>query len=79
VITKDELAISGEAEDEEGNVILPEWACSFCGIADPTCVVKCVEDGKWFCNSCGSTSGSHIVHHLVRAKYNQVGGPMLKR
>ena len=42
-------------------------------MSDPACVVKCVEDDKWFCNSCGNTSGSHIVHHLVRSKYNQVG------
>ncbi|CAM9999039.1 unnamed protein product, partial [Phaeothamnion confervicola] len=44
---------------------LPEWACKFCGIHDPACVVKCVDTGKWFCNSCGSASGSHIVSHLV--------------
>jgi regulator of nonsense transcripts 1 len=24
---------------------------------------------KWFCNGKGSTSGSHIVNHLVRAKH----------
>lgn len=59
-------------EEEEGGGVLPDWACSYCGISDPACVVKCVEDGKWFCNSTGQTSGSHIVHHLVRAKYNQV-------
>eukprot|EP00953_Heterococcus_sp_UTEX-ZZ885_P037641 19330-Heterococcus_DN1.PRE.3 len=35
------------------------------------CVVKCVESNKWFCNSCGTSSGSHIVQHLVRAKNNQ--------
>mmetsp|Transcript_47389 Transcript_47389/g.60860 ORF Transcript_47389/g.60860 Transcript_47389/m.60860 type:complete len:1045 (+) Transcript_47389:20-3154(+) len=72
---QDELALSsmnGDIDDEGNDVALPEWACSFCGIADPACVVKCVEDGKWFCNSCGSTSGSHIIHHLVRGKYNQV-------
>ncbi|KAL7017145.1 hypothetical protein ACKWTF_010272 [Chironomus riparius] len=27
---------------------------------------------KWFCNGRGNTSGSHIVHHLVRAKHREV-------
>lgn len=27
---------------------------------------------KWFCNSRGNTSGSHIVNHLVRAKHKEV-------
>lgn len=44
---------------------------SYCGIHNPSCVVKCV-CGKWFCNSRGSTSGSHIVNHLVRAKHKEV-------
>ncbi|KAJ6389130.1 hypothetical protein OIU77_027473 [Salix suchowensis] len=30
------------------------------------------DDGKWFCNSRGNTSGSHIVNHLVRAKHKEV-------
>ena len=50
----------------------PEWACRFCGIHDPACVVRCVESGKWFCNSCGNASGSHIIQHLVRSRNNQV-------
>jgi len=61
-----------EQEDTERDTDNGEWACRYCGISDPACVVKCVEDGKWFCNSCGNTSGSHIIHHLVRGKYNQV-------
>ena len=31
-------------DDEDGE--LPEWACRYCGIADPACVVKCIDDGK---------------------------------
>jgi len=27
---------------------------------------------KWFCNGRGSTSGSHIINHLVRAKHKEV-------
>ena len=67
-----EVAAFNEFGEELEQGALPEWACSFCGIADPACVVKCAEDGKWFCNSTGGTSGSHIVHHLVRSKSNQV-------
>ncbi|SPO20803.1 probable NAM7 - nonsense-mediated mRNA decay protein, ATP-dependent RNA helicase [Ustilago trichophora] len=51
---------------------LPEHACAYCGIFNPSCVVKCLICNKWFCNSRGSTSGSHIVNHLVRAKHKEV-------
>ncbi|SGZ22232.1 BQ5605_C022g09458 [Microbotryum silenes-dioicae] len=51
---------------------LPPHACSYCGIHNPACVVKCLICNKWFCNSRGSTSGSHIVNHLVRAKHREV-------
>ncbi|KAK4053831.1 ATP-dependent RNA helicase [Microbotryomycetes sp. JL201] len=51
---------------------LPPHACSYCGIHNPACVVKCLVCDKWFCNSRGSTSGSHIVTHLVKAKHKEV-------
>ncbi|PWZ02792.1 LOW QUALITY PROTEIN: P-loop containing nucleoside triphosphate hydrolase protein [Testicularia cyperi] len=51
---------------------LPPHACAYCGIHNPSCVVKCLICNKWFCNSRGSTSGSHIVNHLVRAKHKEV-------
>lgn len=35
-------------------------------------MVRCLICNKWFCNSRGSTSGSHIVNHLVRAKHKEV-------
>lgn len=54
------------------NVQLPEHACSYCGIYDPACVVKCVESKKWFCNGRGNTSASHIIQHLVKSKNKQV-------
>lgn len=44
----------------------------YCGIHNPASVVKCLICQKWFCNSRGSTSGSHIVNHLVRAKHKEV-------
>ncbi|KAM3179369.1 hypothetical protein ACTXT7_000673 [Hymenolepis weldensis] len=64
-------------ETMESNVVndseeLPEHACAYCGISDPACVVRCNKTKKWFCNGRGNTSGSHIIHHLVRSKYNDV-------
>ncbi|KAM7537063.1 hypothetical protein Aperf_G00000067545 [Anoplocephala perfoliata] len=58
--------------EEEKPVELPEHACTYCGISDPACVVRCNKTKKWFCNGRGNTSGSHIIHHLVRSKYNEV-------
>jgi regulator of nonsense transcripts 1 len=51
-----------------------EHACKYCGISNPACVVRCnvASCRKWFCNSRGNTSGSHIVNHLVRAKHKEV-------
>ncbi|XP_024518735.1 regulator of nonsense transcripts 1 homolog [Selaginella moellendorffii] len=53
---------------------LPEHACKYCGIHNPACVARCNVPTcrKWFCNSRGNTSGSHIVNHLVRAKHKEV-------
>ena len=48
---------------------LPECACRYCGHHDPASVVKCNVCQKWFCNARGNTSGSHIVHHMVKAKH----------
>ncbi|TYZ57412.1 hypothetical protein PybrP1_005997 [[Pythium] brassicae (nom. inval.)] len=51
---------------------LPKHACAYCGLHDPASVVKCVASDKWFCNSRGNTSGSHIIQHLVRSKSKEV-------
>eukprot|EP01012_Entosiphon_sulcatum_P063170 TRINITY_DN9022_c0_g1_i1.p1 TRINITY_DN9022_c0_g1~~TRINITY_DN9022_c0_g1_i1.p1 ORF type:complete len:1027 (-),score=174.55 TRINITY_DN9022_c0_g1_i1:117-2867(-) len=53
---------------------LPDHACQYCGIHDNACVVRCNIAGckKWFCNSRGRTSGSHIINHLIRAKHKEV-------
>jgi regulator of nonsense transcripts 1 len=59
-------------DEERVEVDLPEYACSYCGLSDPACVVKCVETNKWFCNGRGNTSASHIVQHLVRARHHTV-------
>eukprot|EP01027_Heterolobosea_sp_BB2_P017330 GEZU01024570.1.p1 GENE.GEZU01024570.1~~GEZU01024570.1.p1 ORF type:complete len:1077 (+),score=269.79 GEZU01024570.1:179-3232(+) len=61
-----------EQLDELDTKNLPEWACSYCGFADPACVVRCITTGRWFCNGRGCTSGAHIVHHLVRSKNKEV-------
>ena len=45
---------------------------SYCGIHDPASVVRCVKTGKWFCNSRGNTSASHIIQHLVRSRMKEV-------
>ncbi|KAF9014134.1 ATP dependent helicase [Cyathus striatus] len=57
---------------DETAVDLPPHACSYCGIHSPASVVKCLICSKWFCNSRGNTSASHIVNHLVRAKHKEV-------
>ncbi|XP_005184359.1 regulator of nonsense transcripts 1 homolog [Musca domestica] len=65
-----------EEEDEDNALcpvdVLPQHACKYCGIHDPGTVVMCNNCKKWFCNGRGSTSGSHIVNHLVRAKHREV-------
>ncbi|KAJ3991516.1 AAA domain-containing protein [Lentinula boryana] len=59
-------------EADEGVVDLPPHACSYCGIHSPASVVKCHVCSKWFCNSRGNTSASHIVNHLVCAMHKEV-------
>lgn len=55
-----------EEEDEEFySKELPDYACKYCGIHEPNCVVMCNLCKKWFCNGRGNTSGSHIINHLV--------------
>ncbi|KAL8014957.1 putative RNA helicase UPF1, UPF2-interacting domain, DNA2/NAM7 helicase, AAA [Plasmopara halstedii] len=64
--TADEDALDYTARE------LPKHACAYCGLHDPASVVKCVMTEKWFCNSRGNTSGSHIIQHLVRSKNKEV-------
>ncbi|KAJ5291677.1 hypothetical protein N7478_000928 [Penicillium angulare] len=51
---------------------LPAHACAYCGIHNPSSVVKCLSCNKWFCSARGNTSSSHIVNHLVRARHKEV-------
>ncbi|KAI5426799.1 ATP-dependent helicase NAM7 [Lathyrus oleraceus] len=59
---------------EFGKGDFTEHACRYCGVSNPACVVRCNVPScrKWFCNSRGNTSGSHIVNHLVREKHKEV-------
>ncbi|KAK7203443.1 regulator-nonsense transcripts 1 [Myxozyma melibiosi] len=61
-----------EEDEEEEEEILPDYACAYCGIHSPPTVVQCTQCQKWFCNSRGNTSSSHIVNHLVRARHKEV-------
>lgn len=70
-LEEDIYAVLDDLKDE-GVVDLPPHACSYCGIHSPASVVKCLICSKWFCNSRGNTSASHIVNHLVRAKHKEV-------
>lgn len=59
---------TGDDESYEyGKGDFMEHACKYCGVQNPACVVRCNVPScrKWFCNSRGNTSGSHIVNHLV--------------
>lgn len=61
-----------EEEEPRPPQEVPEWACSYCGISNPACVVKCLTTGKWFCNGRVNNSGSCIVLHLVKSKNKEV-------
>ncbi|KAI4311607.1 hypothetical protein MLD38_036490 [Melastoma candidum] len=65
---------SNGAGDLGAPAAVMEHACRYCGVSNPACVVRCnvASCRKWFCNSRGNTSGSHIVNHLVRAKHKEV-------
>ena len=46
-----------EGEDGDNIVDQVEWGCAYCGIHNPSSVVKCLVCNKWFCNSKVGTSG----------------------
>jgi regulator of nonsense transcripts 1 len=68
-------AVTGRRQNEgnyEEEKELPPHACAYCGIHNPSSVVKCLACSKWFCSARGNTSSSHIVNHLVRARHKEV-------
>ena len=53
----DDLQFEDDEEEEDGTSTigggvqeLPDFACRYCGIHDPACVVLCNATKKWFCN-----------------------------
>ena len=62
----------GAVQQQEEEVELPAHACAYCGIHNPSSVVKCLTCAKWFCSARGNTSSSHIINHLVRARHKEV-------
>lgn len=67
-----ELQFEEEDDDQLSTKELAPHSCRYCGISEPSSVVMCNICKKWFCNARGHTSGSHIIHHLVRAKHREV-------
>lgn len=67
-------SVYGLDDGEEGyaDIELPDYACHYCGLSDPACVVKCIDSDKWFCNGRGNTSTSHIIQHLVKSRNKKV-------
>jgi len=62
-----------DREEAEPDEPLPEWACAYCGVSNPACVVRCLKTGKWFCNGWQhGCSASCAVFHLVRSKSKEV-------
>lgn len=43
----------------------------FC-LCTSSLIRQCLHCSKWFCNSRGNTSASHIVSHLVKARHKEV-------
>ena len=54
------------------DVVLPEHACSYCGIHRTDSVAQCAETGKWFCNSKHNMQSSCLFQHLTHSKATSV-------
>lgn len=70
----EELRFEDDEGEGEGYIFkkLPEHACRYCGIHDPSSVVQCNICTRWFCNGKGLTSAAHIINHMVRSKHKEV-------
>lgn len=62
----------GHDHDHETAIEKSPYACSYCDISNPACVVKCEVCNKWFCNGKLGNRGSHIITHLVLSKHNRI-------
>jgi regulator of nonsense transcripts 1 len=55
-----------------------EIRCAYCGIVNPSALVKCAEKDcqRWFCNGrIDNYSASHIVFHLTKSKHKEIYVP----
>ena len=64
-------------EEREGDVAVnsEDIACEYCQCPDPRCLVKCKEDGRWFCNNKSKNGPAHIICHLVKARAKTIELP----
>lgn len=58
--------------EEDSLTPLPEHACNYCTVHNPTAVLKCNTCSRWFCNGKQGGSGAHIVQHLIRSKHREL-------
>lgn len=68
----EEVTGNDHSYDHYGGLIKPNYACAYCGISNPSCLVKCEVSNKWFCNGKFGNRGSHIITHLVLSKHNSI-------
>jgi regulator of nonsense transcripts 1 len=59
-------------DTEVEQVPLPEHACHYCAVHNPTAILKCTACSRWFCNGRQGGSGAHVVQHLVRSKHREL-------
>ncbi|KAK8802087.1 hypothetical protein WA158_006482 [Blastocystis sp. Blastoise] len=71
-ISKDDLSLDEEQEEDVKLEDLPYYACKYCGFHEPKAVAMCKQCGKWFCNIRGSSCGSHIIQHMVISKHKEI-------
>ena len=66
--TENETGLDSDAlSDEE---LAPSiFACSYCRINDPSCLIRCRNCNRWFCNNKTSYYASHFVAHLLNSKH----------
>ena len=77
--TYDDLQFEDDEEEEDGTSTigggvqeLPDFACKYCGIHDPACVVLCNVCKKWFCNSRGNFYIlAYLIHFLIFSLFLQ--------
>ncbi|OHS92785.1 putative regulator of nonsense transcript [Tritrichomonas foetus] len=54
---------------------MSEPKCEYCGCTNINSLARCTKTGLYFCNGKGTTSASHIVHHLRTMHFDQITLP----